>query len=145
MHLEIPLYSISVAILANIMPKLDFHAYETRIYTLRCHFPSLFDTFDTFDTFKWCIMSSYKSIAMIKVTKLKSYAMQSLIKNWLYPQTNETSLTSWRQPFCNAFWHGNQARSHTRKDVFDDEHSTVKRKVKQEKICLIDGGVLYGS
>ena len=23
------------------------------------------------------------------------------VKNWLYPQTSDTSLTSWRQPFCN--------------------------------------------
>ena len=32
MHLKIPLYFIGVAILANIKPKRDFHAYETRIY-----------------------------------------------------------------------------------------------------------------
>ena len=55
------------------MPKRTFHAYETRIYTLRFHFPSLFDTFNTFNTFKWCIMTSYKSIIMIKVTKLSNY------------------------------------------------------------------------
>ena len=34
-------------------------------------------------------MPSYKSIAMIKVTQLKSYAMQTLTKNWLYPQTSD--------------------------------------------------------
>ena len=44
----------------------------------------------------------YKSI------ELKSYAMQTLTKNWLNPQTSDTSLTSWRQPFCNAISHGNQ-------------------------------------
>ena len=62
MHLWIPFYFIGVAILANIMPKRDFHAYETRIYTLRFHTPSLFDTFNTFNTFKWCILPSYEYI-----------------------------------------------------------------------------------
>ena len=57
-----------------------FHACETRVYTLRFHFPMLFDPFNTFNTFKWCTRPSYKSIAMIKDTKLiiKSYVMQTL-------------------------------------------------------------------
>ena len=108
MNFCIPFYFIGVAIVENVMPKLDFNAHETRIYTLRFHFSSLSDIFDSSITFKWCIMPSYKSKAMIKVTKWKSCAMQTVTKNWLYPQTSDTSLTSWRQPFCNAFWHGNQ-------------------------------------
>ena len=57
-------------------------------------------------------ISPYKSIAMIKVTiivNLKSYAMQTLTaKIDLMHKQVITVLTSWRQPFCNAFWHGNQ-------------------------------------
>ena len=50
--------------------KTSFHAYDTRIYTLRFHFQWLFDTFDTFSPFKCCIMPQDNSIAMIKITKL---------------------------------------------------------------------------
>ena len=72
MHKCIPLYFIGVAIPANIMPKRDFHEYETRIYTLRFHFQSLFDTFNTFNTFNWYIMSAYKSTAMVEITILST-------------------------------------------------------------------------
>ena len=70
MHLWIPFYLIGVAIAANIMPKRDFHAYATRIYTLRFHLPSLFDPFDTFSTFKWGIMPPYKLIAIFTLQQV---------------------------------------------------------------------------
>ena len=85
-------YFICVAIPANIMSKRDFHAYETRIYILRFHFPSLYGTFDTFHTLKWCIMPQYKSIAMIMVTKLSTsnhIPCKHLRKKWLNAQTSE--------------------------------------------------------
>ena len=46
------IYFISVAIPENKIPKRAFHAYETRLYTLRFLVQSLFDTFDTFNTLK---------------------------------------------------------------------------------------------
>ena len=49
-------------------------------------------------------------LLLLKKSKLKSFVRPwfhgcntncRAVKNWLYPQTSDTSLTSWRQPFCN--------------------------------------------
>ena len=79
--------------------------------TLRFYTPSLFDTFVTFNTFEWCIMSSYKSIAMIKVTKLSNQnhmPCKHLPKTGLIHRQVMRPLRHGGSHFVNAFWHGNQ-------------------------------------
>ena len=110
MPLLIPRYFIDVAILTNLKPKGDFNAYETRIYTLRFYFPSLFDTFNTFNTFKWCIMPSYESKPWLGlqnyrikiIWNAKTYKKMTLSTNkWYVPYFIEAAISY-------AFWHGNQ-------------------------------------
>ena len=79
--------------------------------TLRFYTPSLFDIFNTSNAFKWCIMPSYKSIAMIKVTKLSNYNHMSckhLPKTDLIHRQVMRPLRHGGSHFVNVFWHGNQ-------------------------------------
>ena len=98
----------------NFILSTDFF-YSWKIYIVcELHFatrPQIIDCDHTHThTDIYIYIYIYIYILLLKKSKLKSFVRpwfhrcntnRQAVKTWLYPQTSGTSLTSWRQPFCN--------------------------------------------